>query len=94
MERICVINEQLKEKFVNAITNKKPEDGKIKMRFEVSDYLEDKNNIELSTKFLIYNMQDAVKDVNSAYSVGPTGYGNSKDIKEVTFEVTIICGGK
>lgn len=102
-----MINKELKEKFVNAITNKKPEDGKIIILVEVSEYLEGIANHETLYTYLLENIQEATREVNSTYCVGPMKIGRDNisideglyinkdsvaDIKKIVCEVTIICG--
>lgn len=103
-----MINEQLKEKFVNAIKNTKPDDdGKIKLRFEVSEYLEGIDNNETLHHYLLENIEEATREVNSTYVVGQMNIGRDDisfdeglyinkdkvaDMKNVVCEVTIICG--
>ena len=89
-----MLNEQLKNIFVTAIKNKSCDNKNIKIQVEVSEYLEDKENINANMNFLLDNMQDAVKNINSRYYVRCFGYGTTEDIKEVLCDATIVCGDK
>ncbi|MCK4968716.1 MAG: hypothetical protein KAS12_06685 [Candidatus Aenigmarchaeota archaeon] len=86
-----MINDKLKNEFINVIKKTFIKDNIIKIRLEVSKYIDTKIEQKENMDFILENLQKAVKEVNNDYFVVESlGYGATEGKKEIIFEATII----
>ena len=81
-----MIDEQLKNDFVNAIKSATIENGCSELiKLEVSEYIEDKNDISATNTHCLDNLQEALKELNYVCKITGFGCGVAEDL------TVIIC---